>query len=1200
MKPLAWSAGADPNAARCAAHDQLPRDAACPAGSYGVIMAFHAVATVAGERCRIVPKGRGMARLRVALLGPPDVRHGDRRIVVPTRKALALLVFLVAESAPQPRDKLAVLFWPESVGDAARSSLRSTLTRLGQGLADAGGDRHLVAGRDLVALDPAAGLDLDLDVLAAAHEAACATGADRPTGDARRALVARLRRGADAWRGEFADGFALPDAPDFDEWIGLQRETWRRRAEVVLDQLSALHADAGEAASAAEAVDRWLRLNPLEERAHRRLMRVRAAAGDRAGALAAFERCRLLLAAELGVEPDPETARLADRIRTAGPHGSGAARPARRTAPDAPPEPPLVGRIDEFAALSAGFREAARGRPRAVVLHGEAGIGKTTLAAAFAAWAAAHGADLLHGRAFAAGAHAPYQPLVDALRQRLERDPAPLAALGPAWLGELSRLLPELRDRWPNLPTPLGDEAAARIRLFETVARLAQALAARAPLVVVIDDVQWSDPASLDVLHYAARRWGQDGTPALLLCCIRAEAMAGDPALGEWLAGLGRAIPVERIALGPLAAAETAELVRGLGMGRAPERWAESVAPRIHAETAGQPFYVVETVRALLERPATEAASTAEGDPPAVLPGIQRLIESRLAPLPPAARDLLTAGAVLGQRFTFDVLRQVARLSDDEALPALDAALRALLLQDGDDRDGETTYLFTHDTIRDVVHAGAGSARRRVFHRRAVAALEAAGAPAAVLVGHARAGGLVEETLRFGCAAGDEAMRLLAARDAAAHFELAIGAAEKMGRRGLLPELRMRRGRAFVAMGAWASARAEFAAALADLGPDDAERRAEALTDAAEAAWWDLDIPAVLRQATAALAFAAGTGRGDLETRAVAWQAAAEGALGDLPRCGELIACARRRAADLGIPAPTIVGHYHPLTLYWLGRPHEALPLAQEAVALATERNDVPWLMTALPNLGLALAATGRYGEAVARFAEVRRVGREYGQDALLARAIAISTGFHNELLDAASAEPLAREARDLALTAGFLPPAVSAGIDLLVSLARREEIGETERLIDEVAAAIQDTGGFHAWQWRMRLVAVRAEIALARGDAAGALAWADETIDQSRARGRPKYEVYGLFARARQRIGIGCTREAIADLRAALAIARGVGDPALLLRPAAALLALDGNDDLAAEARAAACAIARALPDDAMRERFLASPEVRRIVGAR
>ena len=218
-----------------------------------------------------------MARLSVALLGAPDVRYGHRRLVVPTRKTLAVLVYLLAEGSPQPRDKLTALLWPESDGGAGRSSLRSTLARLRKGLEDASDEPPLIVDRTLVAFDTTTEFDLDLAHLEAAHGLARALGgAERPPTDVHPSVIARLQQGADVWRGEFAEGFSLPDAPDFDEWVCLQREVWRRRMEVVLDRLSLLYADSGASANAEEAIGRWLRLNPLEERAHRRLMRLGA------------------------------------------------------------------------------------------------------------------------------------------------------------------------------------------------------------------------------------------------------------------------------------------------------------------------------------------------------------------------------------------------------------------------------------------------------------------------------------------------------------------------------------------------------------------------------------------------------------------------------------------------------------------------------------------------------------------------------------------------------------------------------------------------------------------------------------------------------------------------------------------------------------------------------------------------------------
>src|SRR5207245_4029460 len=124
---------------------------------------------------------------------------------------------------------------------------------------------------------------------------------------------------------------------------------------------------------------------------------------------------------------------------------------------------------------------------------GEAGIGKTRLGTEFGAWARAQGADVLSGHAFEMGGRLPYQPLVEALRPRLEAENAPEDLLEDLWLAELSRLLPELRLRYPDLPAPTGDELTTKVRLFEAVARLVDVLAQRAPLVLLVADLHWPD-----------------------------------------------------------------------------------------------------------------------------------------------------------------------------------------------------------------------------------------------------------------------------------------------------------------------------------------------------------------------------------------------------------------------------------------------------------------------------------------------------------------------------------------------------------------------------------------------------------------------------------------------------------------------------------------------------------------------------------
>ncbi len=1160
-----------------------------------------------------------MGTLHLALLGTPIIRHAEVALTFPTRKAVGLLVYLAVEGGLHSREKLAALFWPDSDQQHGRAMLRYTLASLRRALSDPAGSPHLITERDVLGLDFNSGVEIDLHTIQAADLPSGMGTIGATASSVAPTAVAELQQAAELCRGELLEGLSLPDVADFDEWASLQRESWRRKTERVLDRLCQLRSDRGELTEAVETAQRWVTLSPLNEEAHRRLMRLHLASRDRTAALRAYEACRAILDTELHVAPAPETESLAERIRIAEPAGHKISRePAAPPAPPALLEGPLVGRSDEFVKLVELYHTARRGRAQVVILRGEPGIGKTRLAKEFVAWAAAHGADVLEGRAFETGGRLPFQPLVDALRPRLDRENAPEDLLSDVWLTELGRLLPELRDRYPDLPVPPGDEAAARTRLFEAVARLGQALAGRAPLVLFVDDVQWADAGSLDVLHYTGRRWAESGAPVVLLLSLRAEALADTPALDEWLVGLRRDLAATEIDLGPLTVEDTLHLVQGFGgrvrrsgQSRPARPELERVARWLFAETSGQPFFAVEIIRELLERGALVLRVREDGeweiDPragmadPAVLggvlpPGMREVIRTRLARLARPARELLAAAAVLGQDFTFEQLCRVANLSEDEALLAADAVVRAHLLREAEaDRAGSAvgTYYFTHDKIRDVAYAEAGDARQRVFHRRALEALQAT-APAAQLARHAVAAGLEEPALRFSLAAGDDAMRLLAARDALAHYHRALMIAERLGWTTALADLQARCGKAYASMALWPEARRELQAALDGFEEQQQERRAEVLVDLLEVCWWLLDVSSVRQWAKEALALAERLGRGDLETAASGWLAAAVGADGDVTACVAQCERALARGHELGVAPPAPVYTYLSLSLYWLGRLEEAVQRGGEGVQSAREANHTTATMFSLPHLGLALAGQGRYDEAMWVFEEARRFGREYGVDTLLARAIAISAGFHLDVWDFEGNEARAEEARDLARSLSFAPPAVSAGIDLLLNLARRQEVGRAEELIGEVAASVEKAAGWHGWLWRLRLAEARAEIALARGNWEDVLQCAGDAIERSRARERVKYQVIGLTTRAQALRALGRTKEAIADLSRAVTLARPVGDPALFLRPAAELLAVDGDDSLAAEAGTAVQRILGALPDADMRGRFEAAEPVR------
>src|SRR2546430_4639922 len=225
----------------------------------------------------------------------------------------------------------------------------------------------------------------------------------------------------------------------------------------------------------------------------------------------------------------------------------------------------LVGGAGACGQRVVSFRQVGRGQPQAGLLGGEAGIGKTRLASEFVAWARAQGAEVLSGHAFEMGGRLPYQPLIEALRTRLEAENAPEDLLDDLWLAELARLLPELRVRYPDLPAPTEDELTARGQLFEAVARLVDALARRAPLVLLLDDLQWADGASLDLLRYLGYAWSRHGSRVLLLGTVRSEGLEFDAPLAAQLSDLGRDLPLTQVPLQPLSQAQTLQLLAALG-----------------------------------------------------------------------------------------------------------------------------------------------------------------------------------------------------------------------------------------------------------------------------------------------------------------------------------------------------------------------------------------------------------------------------------------------------------------------------------------------------------------------------------------------------------------------------------------------------------------------------------------------------------
>ncbi len=747
-----------------------------------------------------------MSALSISVLGRPEVRRDGQVIKFRTRKELALLIYLAVEGGMQSREKLQALLWPESDTAHGRMLLRRTLAFLRRSLNDP--DEHsLIIERNLLGIAP---VELDLHLLDIAFSSVrTSSRVETLHGEARHRLLSHLQIALASYHGPFLEGFSLADVAAFDNWISIQQAIITRRLDLIFERLSILQMEGGETVDAIETTCRWIVYEPLHEVAVQRLMQLYLAADRREEAIQAYETFRIRLAQELKVQPTPEIRALADRIRRETlPRFAPTVRQLSQNA-SAWLESPLIGRTQQYTQLVEAYYATSQGQFRLVLVEGEAGIGKTRLVTDFLKWVSGQDAEVLRGQFYETGGRLPYQPLVDAFRTRLERENAPEDLLTDIWLAELSRLLPELRDRYPDLPQPLADEMTIKTRLHEAVVRLAQALSRRAPLVIWLDDVQWADTATLDLLRTLGQRFLESGSAALLIVCLRSEGLIMTPALATWVAGAEHDLPVTRFVLDPLTYEDTAQLVEAVLLPSAqreggrtgslinslpayPSSSSEQFSRWLFNETQGQPLYISETFKALLERKVLTFTVNADGqrviDMAATvqqimvlnnfLPAsVRNVISARLTQLTPAALALLTAGAVLGHGFSFELLCQVAGIGENEGLQALDEVVLHNLLQEGIEGEGSSIYYISHDKVRTVIYTEAGDARRRILHRRAFKIFQQAAstspAASAILAYHALAAGLVIDAFQWSVVAGDEAMRLFAVRDALTAYERA-------------------------------------------------------------------------------------------------------------------------------------------------------------------------------------------------------------------------------------------------------------------------------------------------------------------------------------------------------------------------------------------------------------------------------------------
>ncbi len=388
----------------------------------------------------------------------------------------------------------------------------------------------------------------------------------------------------------------------------------------------------------------------------------------------------------------------------------------------------------ELERLEASFARASAGTPRIVLVGGEAGIGKTRLVEEFAERARARGARVLAGECLGIGdGGLPFAPFVDALRELVRGvAPADLAALLGPGRGRLGRLIPELEGPGAGDAHGLESRRRARAQLFEAVLDVLERVARQGPLVLVIENLQWADRSSLDLLSYLARvlRAG----PVLIVTTVRSDEVRDRQAVLLQIAELERKDNVERIELGPLGRREVGALV-ALALGTDPD--AELVDTLLD-RTDGNPFFVEQLLQARREAAAARGdhARQAEADGRPTLdlpPRLRDVLLVRIAGLSAPAREVLRAAAAAGRRVDDELLAAVVERPPREIRDALREAVdRRILVAvvDPDDRDPDAgdrpvAHAFRHELIREVVLGELFAGERQRLHAAFATALTA-------------------------------------------------------------------------------------------------------------------------------------------------------------------------------------------------------------------------------------------------------------------------------------------------------------------------------------------------------------------------------------------------------------------------------------------------------------------------------------------
>ncbi len=472
--------------------------------------------------------------------------------------------------------------------------------------------------------------------------------------------------------------------------------------------------------------------------------------------------------------------------------------------------PELIGRQREVASLYVLVDQARQGQAQAVLLSGEAGIGKSRLAAEVKARARAQGFLVLQGSCFPTDRSSPFALLLDLLGSSQTKDLLSPSTVGVEPLARdlallLPGLVPVLSGETPSWPR---DPEQERRRLFVALSELFISLATKQPVLFVVEDIHWSDETSLEFLHHLARRCAHH--PFLLVLTYRDDEM--NPGLSTWLARLDREHLAHELVLTALSRDEVDAMLRAIF-----DRPGPVPSPTldvIYELTEGNPFFIEEILKSLIAADAgvsPQAMWEGQISPEVRIPRtVQDAVQQRLGRVSESARRAAILASVAGRRFDFSLLQRITRQAEPELLTLMKELIAAQLVVE----ESEEQFAFRHALTRRAIYSQLLLRERKALHRSIAETIEQLSTPMleahlAELAYHFYEANVWEKALDYAQRAGERALALYAPRAAIEQFTRALKATHSLAAAPPAPLYRLR-GQAYATLGEFDQARSDY------------------------------------------------------------------------------------------------------------------------------------------------------------------------------------------------------------------------------------------------------------------------------------------------------------------------------------------------------------------------------------------------------